>query len=138
MLATERERLHSLRIRRSGMAGVAERTLSSFRRINLNREKKILHELSEVKKVSMKLIKAVDTIAIVLLLALVGVGFIVMKKTTESNAVTAEIALIQAQNKKRVIQEVGLLTAEIKNLQKDLNRVRTILQKDDTYDHNRK
>ena len=117
---------------------MAERTLSSFRRINLNREKKILHELSEVKKVSMKLIKAVDTIAIVLLLALVGVGFIVMKKTTESNAVTAEIALIQAQNKKRVIQEVGLLTAEIKNLQKDLNRVRTILQKDDTYDHNRK
>jgi hypothetical protein len=72
----------------------------------------------------MKLVKAVDTIAIVLLLALVGVGFIVMQKTTESNAVTAEIALIQAQNKKRVIIEVGLLTAEIRNLQKDIEVLR--------------
>jgi TRAP-type mannitol/chloroaromatic compound transport system permease large subunit len=117
---------------------MAGRTLSSFRRIDLNREKKILHELSEIKKVSMKLVKAVDTLAIVLLLALVGVGFIVMKKTTESNAVTAEIALIQAQNKKRVIQEVGLLTAEIKNLQKDLAQVRTILKKDSIHDNNRK
>ena len=78
----------------------------------------------------MKLVKAVDTLAVVLLLALVGVGFIVMQKTTESNAVTAEIALIQAQNKKRVIQEVGLLTAEIRNLQKDMDFLREKLKKD--------
>ena len=78
----------------------------------------------------MKLIKAVDTIAIVLLLALVGVGFMVMKSTAESNLITADIALIQAKNKKRVIQEVGLLTAEIKNLQKEVDNLRTKIQGD--------
>ena len=72
----------------------------------------------------MKLARVVDTVAVVLLLALVGVGFIVMQKTAESNAVTAEIALIQAKHKKRVIQEVGLLTAEVKNLQKDIDSLR--------------
>ena len=104
--------------------------MSSFRRINLNYEKKVRQELSGIKKINMKLVKAVDTLAVVLLLALVGVGFIVMQKTTESNAVTAEIALIQAQNKKRVIQEVGLLTAEIRNLQKDMDFLREKLKKD--------
>ena len=78
----------------------------------------------------MKLLKAVDTIAIVLLLALVGAGFMVMKNTAESNLVTADIALIQAKNKKRVIQEVGLLTAEIKNLQKEVDNLRTKIQGD--------
>ena len=68
----------------------------------------------------MKLSKFVDTIAIVLLLALLGAGFMVMNKTSESNLVTADIALIQAKNRKRVIQEVALLSAEIKNLQKDI------------------
>ena len=77
----------------------------------------------------MKLTKVVDTIAIVLLLALVGVGFMVMNKTAESNLVTADIALIQAKNKKRVIQEVGLLTAEMKNLQKEIDSLRTKIQK---------
>jgi len=109
---------------------VAGEPLSSFRRINLNYEKKVRQELSGIKKINMKLVKAVDTLAVVLLLALVGVGFIVMQKTTESNAVTAEIALIQAQNKKRVIQEVGLLTAEIRNLQKDMDFLREKLKKD--------
>ena len=77
----------------------------------------------------MNLTKFVDGLAIVLLLALVAVGFIVMQKTTESNAVTAEIALIQAKNKKRVIQEVGLLTAEMRNLQKDIEAIREKLTK---------
>lgn len=72
----------------------------------------------------MKLSKFVDTIAIVLLLALLGAGFMVMNKTSESNLVTADIALIQAKNRKRVIQEVALLSAEIKNLQKDIEDLR--------------
>ena len=72
----------------------------------------------------MKLSKFVDTLAIVLLLALLGAGFMVMNKTSESNLVTADIALIQAKNRKRVIQEVALLSAEIKNLQKDIEDLR--------------
>ena len=74
--------------------------------------------------------KYLDTIAIVLLLCLVGVGFIVMQKTVESNAVTADIALIQAKNKTRVIQEVGLLTAEMRILQRDLDAIRDALEKE--------
>jgi 5-bromo-4-chloroindolyl phosphate hydrolysis protein len=77
----------------------------------------------------MKLIKFVDTIAIVLLLALVGTGFMIMKSTVESNAVTADIALIQAKHKKSVLVEVGLLTAEMKNLQKNLDSIRDQLEK---------
>ena len=72
----------------------------------------------------MKLLKAVDTLAIVLLLALVGTGFMVMKNTAESNAVTADIAKIQAQHKGKVLQEIGLLTAEMRNLQKDIDVLR--------------
>ena len=77
----------------------------------------------------MSLAKFVDVLAITLLLALVGAGFMVMKKTSESNVVTADIALIQAKNKKRVIQEVGLLSAEIRNLQKDVEHLREKLEK---------
>ena len=76
----------------------------------------------------MNLSKIVDTVAIVLLLALVGVGFMVMQKTAESNKVTADIALIQSQNKTRVIKEVGLLSAEMRNLQKDIDSLRTEIE----------
>ena len=74
--------------------------------------------------------KFVDRLAIGLLLALVGVGFIIMQKTVESNAVTADIALIQAKNKTRVIQEMGLLTAEMRILQRDLDVIRDTLEKE--------
>ena len=74
--------------------------------------------------------KYLDTITIVLLLALVGVGFIIMQKTAESNAVTADIAMIQAKSKTRVIQEVGLLTAEIRILQRNVDKVRAALEKE--------
>ena len=77
----------------------------------------------------MSLTKFVDSLAIVLLLALVGTGFMVMKSTTESNLVTADIALIQAKNKRKVLTEVGLLTAEVRNLQKDIEGVREKLKK---------
>jgi hypothetical protein len=75
------------------------------------------------------MMKFLDRIAIGLLLALVGVGFMIMQKTVESNAVTADIALIQAKNKSKVIQEVGLLTAEMRMLQRDLEKVREALEK---------
>ena len=77
----------------------------------------------------MSLTKFVDSLAIVLLLALVGTGFMVMKSTTESNLVTADIALIQAKNKRKVLTEVGLLTAEVRILQKDIEGVREKLKK---------
>ena len=77
----------------------------------------------------MKLTKFVDTIAIVLLLLLVGVGFMIMKTTVESNSVTADIAAIQAKHKKSVLIQVGLMTAEMKNLQKDMEAVREELEK---------
>jgi len=65
----------------------------------------------------------------VLLLALLGIaGFMVMYHTTESNVVTADIAKIQSKHKKRVIQEVALLTAEIKNLEKDIANIGKILE----------
>ena len=78
----------------------------------------------------MKLTKIVDIVAIVLLLGLVLCGFMVMKNTADSNAVTAEIATIQAKHKKSVIIEVGLLTAEMRNLQKDIATIRNQLDEE--------
>ena len=74
--------------------------------------------------------KLLDRIAIALLLALVGVGFSIMYYTTESNAVTTDVALIQVKNKSRVIQEVRLLTLEMRNLQKDVDVIRDMLEKE--------
>jgi len=77
----------------------------------------------------MKMEKLVNTIAIALLLGLVGAAFMVMNYTAESNLVTANVATIQAKNKSKVLQQVGMLTAEVKMLQKDLERVREVLEK---------
>jgi hypothetical protein len=71
-----------------------------------------------------------DRIAIALLLALVGVGFSIMYHTAESNAVTTDVALIQTKNKTRVIQEIRLLTLEIRSLQKDIDVIRDALEKE--------
>ena len=83
------------------------------------------------------MMKFLDRLAIGLLLALVGVGFIIMQKTVESNAVTADIALIQAKNKSKVIQEVGLRTAEMRMLQRDLEKVREALEKEERAKQNK-
>ena len=77
------------------------------------------------------MIKLLDRIAIALLLALVGVGFSIMYHTAESNKVTTDVALIQTKNKSRVIQEVRLLTLEIRNLQKDIDKIRDILEEEE-------
>ena len=76
----------------------------------------------------MKLAKIVDIVAIVLLLLLVMCGFMVMKRTADSNAVTADIARIQSKHKKSVLIEVGLMTTEMKNLQKDMQLIRKQLE----------
>ena len=74
--------------------------------------------------------KYLDRIAIGLLLSLVFVGIMIMKNTVESNAVTTDVALIQVKNKKRVIQEIALLTAEMRILQRDIDAIRDILEKE--------
>ena len=71
----------------------------------------------------MKINKAINTVTIVLIAALGIAGFMIMDRTAESNLVTADIAKIQSEHKSRVIREVALLTAEMRNLQKDMNTV---------------
>ncbi len=64
----------------------------------------------------MKLEKIVNIVAILIAGALGIAGFMVMSSTAESNKVTADIAKIQSEHKSRVIQEVALLTVQIRNL----------------------
>ena len=67
--------------------------------------------------------KILTTVTILLVAALGIAGFMVMEQTAESNKVTADIAKIQSENKSRVVREVALMTAEIKNLQKDMSEI---------------
>ena len=53
-----------------------------------------------------------------------------MKNTAESNAVTTDVALIQVKNKSKVLQEIGLLTAELRILQRDIEVIRDMLEKE--------
>ena len=70
------------------------------------------------------------TIITVLLVGALGVaGFMVMNQTAESNKVTADIAKIQSEHKSRVIQEVALLTAQLRNVEKDMDDILAILKK---------
>ena len=67
--------------------------------------------------------KILTTVTILLVGCLGVAGFMVMDQTAESNKVTADIAKIQSEHKSRVIQEVALLTAEMRNLQKDMDEI---------------
>jgi len=68
--------------------------------------------------------------ATILIVAALGIaGFMVMNYTTESNKVTADIAKIQSEHKTRVIQEIGLLTAEVRNLEKDVDKILEVIKK---------
>lgn len=70
------------------------------------------------------------TITTILLVGALGIaGFMVMNQTAESNKVTADIAKIQSENKSKVIQEVALLTVQLRNLEKDMDDILTILKK---------
>jgi len=75
--------------------------------------------------------KSVDKIAIAVLALLTVAMCMVMVHTVESNVTTADIALIQAKNKKRAVQEVALLTAEVRMLQNNVEKLenKIIVQK---------
>jgi len=73
--------------------------------------------------------KTLTTITILLIGALGIAGFMVMNQTAESNKVTADIAKIQSEHKSRVIQEVALLTAQLRNVEKDMDDILAILKK---------
>ena len=69
-------------------------------------------------------------IATILVVAALGItGFMVMNYTAESNKVTADIAKIQSEHKTRVIQEIGLLTVEVRNLEKDVDKILEVIKK---------
>ncbi len=70
---------------------------------------------------------SIDKIAIAVLALVVVAMCMVMVHTVESNVTTADIALIQAKNKKRTLQEVALLTAEMRMLQDDVDKLRRLL-----------
>ena len=73
--------------------------------------------------------KILTTVTILLIGSLGIAGFMVMNQTAESNKVTADIAKIQSEHKSRVIQEVALLTAQLRNVEKDMDEILAILKK---------
>ena len=73
--------------------------------------------------------KIINVVTILVVAALGITGFMVMNYTTESNKVTADIAKIQSEHKTRVIQEIGLLTAEVRNLEKDMDKILEAIKK---------
>jgi len=75
------------------------------------------------------LTKLINIVTILLVGCLGVAGFVVMNQTAESNKVTADIAKIQSEHKSRVIQEVALLTAQLRNVEKDMDNILAILKK---------
>ena len=71
--------------------------------------------------------QSIDKIAIAVLALVVVAMCMVMVHTVESNVTTADIALIQAKNKKRTLQEVALLTAEMRMLQGDVDKLHKLI-----------
>jgi len=67
--------------------------------------------------------KYINVVTIVLLLLLASASFMIMDKTAESNKITVDVAKLQSKEKSSVLQEVALLTAEMKNLQKDMSKI---------------
>jgi metal-responsive CopG/Arc/MetJ family transcriptional regulator len=75
-------------------------------------------------------VEKIINIATILVVAALGItGFMVMNYTAESNKVTADIAKIQSEHKTRVIQEIGLLTVEVRNLEKDVDKILEVIKK---------
>ena len=75
------------------------------------------------------LTKLINIVTILLVGCLGIAGFMVMNQTAESNKVTTDIAKIQSEHKSRVIQEVALLTAQLRNVEKDMDEILAILKK---------
>jgi 5-bromo-4-chloroindolyl phosphate hydrolysis protein len=76
----------------------------------------------------MKLSKIIDTATIVLLLLLVLSGFMIMKNTVESNSLNTDLLATQAKSRKNMLIQIGLMNAELRNLQKDIYHTRTELE----------
>ena len=76
-----------------------------------------------------KLEKAINITSILLVGALVIAVLMAMNHTAESNKVTVDVAKVQSEHKSRVIQEVALLTAQLRNVEKDMDDILAILKK---------
>jgi hypothetical protein len=79
-------------------------------------------DVSEWRKVMAKFL---DVVGAVMLCGLAVVIFFIAQATTESNAVTTEVALLQAKEESRIVKEMRLMTLEMKNLQKDVDFIRS-------------
>lgn len=67
--------------------------------------------------------KVTNVFGAIVIAAFIICAFMIMNSTAESNSITVDVAKIQTENKTRVVKEVALLTAEIKNLQKDMDKI---------------
>ena len=79
----------------------------------------------------MKKNKAIDVLNVVgmeLLLGIVITSFMAYRSTVESNVVTTEVALLQSKEESRLVKEMRLMTLELRNLQSDIDAVRTKLE----------
>ncbi len=65
-----------------------------------------------------------NTVTIVLLLGLVGVSFMIMKTTAESNSLSIDVTNMRSKKESKVVQEMRLMTLQMKNLQKDIEEIR--------------
>ena len=72
--------------------------------------------------------KILTTVTILLVAALGIAGFMVMEQTAESNKITTDIAKVQSKNKSLLVREVALLTVEIRNLQKDMEEIMSLVK----------
>jgi len=70
----------------------------------------------------------VNSIAIAMLLALVGIGLFVASATVESNALTTNVAKLDASHRGKLLREVRLLTLELKMVKSDVDEVREALK----------
>tara|TARA_B100000214_G_C23966104_1_gene627788 strand:- start:1591 stop:1860 length:270 start_codon:yes stop_codon:yes gene_type:complete len=78
--------------------------------------------LSRQKKRKLEFL--MNTVTIVLLLGLVGVSFMIMKTTAESNSLSIDVTNMRSKKESKVVQEMRLMTLQMKNLQKDIEEIR--------------
>ena len=85
--------------------------------------------MSLTRQKKRKLESLLNTVTIVILLGLVGVSFMIMKTTAESNSLSIDVTKTQSEKESRVVKEMRLMTLEMKNLQKDMAEIREKIEK---------
>ena len=85
--------------------------------------------MSLTRQKKRKLESLLNTVTIVILLGLVGVSFMIMKTTAESNYLSIDVTKTQSEKESRVVKEMRLMTLEMKNLQKDMAEIREKIEK---------